>query len=77
MRCKTVRKRFSALPEAGSVMDFESVPKDVWQKAEERGVLRPLAALDQAPTHLVRVAAIDLQISERWAELCWNLGDAG
>jgi putative transposase len=49
-------------------MDLESVPKDVWQKAEERAVLlRPLAALDEAPAHLVRVAAIDLQISERWA----------
>ncbi|NCO22271.1 MAG: transposase [Hydrogenophilales bacterium CG17_big_fil_post_rev_8_21_14_2_50_63_12] len=49
-------------------MDLETVPKAVWQKAEERAVLlRPLAALDEAPAHLVRVAAIDLQISERWA----------
>ncbi|MBR9852546.1 MAG: DDE-type integrase/transposase/recombinase [Rhodobacteraceae bacterium] len=49
-------------------MDLESVPKEVWQKAEKRAdLLRPLAALDEAPAHLVRVAAIDLQISERWA----------
>lgn len=49
-------------------MDLESVPKNVWQKAEERAaLLRPLAALHEAPAHLVRAAAIDLKISERWA----------
>ena len=49
-------------------MDLESVPKGVWQKAEERAaLLRPLAALHEAPAHLVRAAAIDLKISERWA----------
>lgn len=62
-------------------MDLESVPKDVWQKAEERAAfLRPLAALDETPAHLVRVAAIDLRISERWhvhsfsrQRTCWSV----
>jgi putative transposase len=49
-------------------MDLESVPKSVWQEAEKRAVmLRPLAACHEAPAYLVRAAANDLQISERWA----------
>ncbi len=49
-------------------MDVESVPKKVWQDAEKRALtLRQLAALDEAPVHLVQAAARDLNISERWA----------
>jgi putative transposase len=49
-------------------MELESVPKSVWQEAERRAVvLRPLAARHEAPAYLVREAANDLQISERWA----------
>ncbi|PZU13588.1 MAG: transposase [Citromicrobium sp.] len=49
-------------------MDLVSVPKSVWQQAEKRAVLlRPLAARYEAPSHLVRAAARDLRISERWA----------
>lgn len=49
-------------------MDLESVPKSVWREAEKRAaLLRPLAARAEAPAHLVRSAASDLHISERWA----------
>lgn len=47
-------------------MDLESVRKDVWKKAEERAVLlRPIASLDEAPAHLVHIADLALQVSER------------
>ena len=49
-------------------MDVESIPEQIWRAAEKRAeMLRPLAALGEAPAHLVRAAARDLNISERWA----------
>lgn len=48
-------------------MDMESIPEPVWREAEKRAAaLRPLAALEEAPADLVRDAARDLNLSERW-----------
>ena len=48
-------------------MDMENVPEQVWRKTEKRAdVLRPLAALAEAPADLVRDAARELSLSERW-----------
>ena len=45
-------------------MDVESVPEESERRAAK---LRPLVALGEAPAVLVRAAACDLNISERWA----------
>ncbi len=58
---------FSVLQRTGSVMDVENVPEQACQEAEKRAdVLRPLAALAEAPAALVRDAARELSLSERW-----------
>lgn len=49
-------------------MDMEAIPENVWRAAEERAVLlRPLAEHGELSARLVRAAASDLNISERWA----------
>ena len=48
-------------------MEMENVPKQAWREAERRAdALRPLAALAEAPADLVRDAARELSLSERW-----------
>lgn len=50
------------------MVGIESVLDAEWKTARKRAdILRPLAALDVCPVHLARAAALDLQISERWA----------